>query len=326
MEVAHGKVPWYAWALLGLALVAVSSGGTLFELIDEAAERETGSEVPPLLLASWRLQATSLVLFPGFIWQWKSTDSSVRSSFMEQKTLLILGASGVFLSLHLGTWLMSLKLTTLTHSLLFVTAHPLVIVFGLWVMGKSVERGKVLGVIVGFTGAAIAIIGGGEESGVSLLGNFLAFLGAITYVGYLFAGRFLRTWMPIFLYAFPVTFFSAVLLVLWSLLVEQTSITGFEISSILGWSSIVWLPFIILLAFGPGLIGHTGLNTCLRWMPPLIVSVVMIAEPVIGSIMGWALGVEDIPGEWTWIGGILMITGVTMVTLTSETNDLGTEE
>ena len=319
-EIVRGKVPWYAWVLLIFALLAVSSGAAIFELIDSAAKSEHNSEegVPPLLLASWRLQATSLVLLPGFIWQWSKSEKTIKDDFSDQKTLLILLGSGIFLTLHFGTWLMSLKLTTLTHSLLFVTAHPLVIVVGLWIIGKSVKRGKVMGVVIGFFGATIAIVGGSEESGVSLFGNLLAFMGAVTYVGYLSAGRILRTWMPIFLYAFPVTLISAILLIFWSILVENTTPSLGDVTSIFGWSSMVFLPFVILLAIGPGLIGHTGLNTCLRWMSPLIISVVMITEPVIGSIIGWSLGVENVPGKWTWIGGILMITGVALVTLTNE--------
>ena len=38
-------------------------------------------------------------------------------------------------------------------------------------------------------------------------------------------------------------------------------------------------------------------------------------EPLIGSIMGWALGLDSIPGMWTWIGGPLMILGTLLVTM-----------
>ena len=319
-DLVHGKVPWYAWVLLMLALLAVSSGAAIFELIDSAAESNYDADegVPPLLLASWRLQATSLVLFPLFLWQWFTANDDLKERFVKPRTMYILFGSGIFLSLHFGTWLMSLKLTTLTHSLLFVTAHPLVIVCGLWIIGKSVEKRKVLGVGIGFIGASIAIIGGSSETGVSIFGNFLAFMGAVTYVGYLTAGRVLRKWLPIFLYAFPVTFISALMLMLWSMFTENSDFSFSAISGMLGWANMVFLPLIFLIALGPGLLGHTGLNTCLRWMPPLIISVVMIAEPVIGSFLGWVLGVENIPGEWTWLGGALMLTGMFMVTISSE--------
>ena len=40
---------------------------------------------------------------------------------------------------------------------------------------------------------------------VSLLGDLSALCGAISIIGYLEVGRRLRAWMPIFLYACPVT-------------------------------------------------------------------------------------------------------------------------
>ena len=55
--------PAHAWVILGVAVLAVSSAGAIFMLM---------SDVTPLLRASWRLQATSLILLPFFIWQLRS--------------------------------------------------------------------------------------------------------------------------------------------------------------------------------------------------------------------------------------------------------------
>ena len=43
------------WFVLGAALLGVSSGGALLQAFDA---------VPPLLRASWRLQATTVLLLP----------------------------------------------------------------------------------------------------------------------------------------------------------------------------------------------------------------------------------------------------------------------
>ena len=47
---------------------------------------------------------------------------------------------------------------------------------------------------------------------MTVLGDALAFGGAVFVVGYIVVGRMLRTWLPIFLYAYPVTLIAAVLL------------------------------------------------------------------------------------------------------------------
>ena len=49
------------YALLALALVAVSSAGAVLQQMEG---------VPPLLKASWRMYGTSIVLIPGFVYQW----------------------------------------------------------------------------------------------------------------------------------------------------------------------------------------------------------------------------------------------------------------
>ena len=56
--------------------------------------------------------------------------------------------------------------------------------------------------------------------------------------------------------------------------------------------------------------GHTGINASLRWLPPLVISVSVVFEPLLGGILGWFLGVESVPDLWTWVGGPFMIAGM----------------
>ena len=80
------------------------------------------SDVPPLLRASWRMQGTALVLLPGFVYQFTRMDRGDVSS----RDWQIILASSAFLAIHFGAWVWSLDHTSLVHSLLFVSMHPLV--------------------------------------------------------------------------------------------------------------------------------------------------------------------------------------------------------
>ncbi len=304
------SAPMFAWLVLGIALFAVSSAGAVFEMVEGVAG---------LTKAAWRLQATSLVLLPGFLLQYSRASGELRESW--EGSLGLLAASGVCLCLHFGSWLISLDHTTLTHSLLFVTAHPLVIIVGLWLLRRPATRMQSIGAMVGFAGAAVVVGGGSGETGVSLYGDFLAFIGAVTVVGYLAIGRMVRGWMPLFLYAFPVTAVSAVLVTIWAIQAEGLVMNLDEMTGAFGWLSISWIAYFAYLALGPGLAGHTGINAVLRWIPPLIISMVLILEPVIGSVIGWAFGVDSIPGTWTLVGGGLMVAGLALVTIESESDD-----
>jgi len=310
MSSESSEIPLHAWLIMGIALFAVSSAGAVFEMIEGVAG---------LTKAAWRLQATSLVLLPGFLLQYSRADSALRNEW--RGSLGLLCASGLCLALHFGTWLVSLDMTTLTHSLLFVTAHPLVIIVGLWLLRRPATRMQSVGALVGFVGAAVVVGGGGEEAGVSLYGDFLAFLGAVTVVGYLVIGRMVRGWMPLFLYAFPVTAVSAVLLTGWAIYAEGLTFDLAEMTGAFGWVSAAWIGYVAYLALGPGLAGHTGINAVLRWIPPLTISMILIMEPVIGSVIGWVVGVDNVPGVWTLVGGLLMVAGLALVTLDGESND-----
>ena len=223
-------VPLHAWLILCIALFSVSSAAAVFELIEG---------VGGLSKAAWRLQATSLVLLPGFIVQYARADESLKLQW--KNSIHLLTASGICLALHFGTWLMSLDRTTLTHSLLFVTAHPLVIITGLWLLRKPATRIQSIGAIVGFIGAAVVVGGGASETGVSLYGDFLAFLGAVTVVGYLAIGRMVRGWMPLFLYAFPVTLVSAIALTAWAIYSEGLTFNLDDMTGAFGWISVTWI-------------------------------------------------------------------------------------
>ena len=305
-----GAIPLHAWLIMGVALFAVSSAGAVFEMIED---------VGGLSKAAWRLQATSLVLLPGFMVQYARAEDSLKLQW--KNSMHLLTASGICLALHFGTWLMSLDRTTLTHSLLFVTAHPLVIIIGLWLLRKPATKMQSIGALVGFIGAAVVVGGGASETGVSLYGDFLAFLGAVTVVGYLAIGRMVRGWMPLFLYAFPVTLVSAIALTAWAILSEGLTFNLDDMTGAFGWISVTWIIYVGYLALGPGLLGHTGINAVLRWIPPLTISMMLIMEPVIGSIIGWIVGVDSIPQIWTLIGGVLMVSGLALVTFDSESEE-----
>ena len=295
-----GTVPAHVWLVLGVAICGVSSAGAIFTHVDE---------IPPLLRASWRLQLTALILAPLALWQLNQVENEIKSKLFEASTVKIIVASGVFLALHFGFWVTSLDYTSLTHSLLFVTAHPLVILIGMFFFVRKPNRMELIGGIAAFSGAAISMLDAGDVQGdrsVTFFGDQLAFFGAVFVVGYIVCGRILRDWMPLFLYAFTVTLIGGLLLIPASWLLES-EYTNFGAFGYLGHETLVWF---VLLAFIAGILGHTGLNYCLKYVSPLLISISVTLEPVLGSIIGWMFFSTGVPGLWTWIGGPILMLGI----------------
>ena len=315
MAAVQVSTPRSAWMLLFVALFAVSSAGAVLQSM---------TEIPPILRASWRMQGTALVLLPGFIFQLSKVDRSI----FNMRDFVIIFISSIFLAAHFGSWVWSLDHTSLVHSLLFVTSHPLVVVLLMPILGSEIRRGHILGASIGFFGAALTlkdIDSGGE---VTLIGNLFAFIGAVTVVGYLFSGRYLRSErnMPLFIYAFPVTFLSAVWLTPTSLIIEGTSFSqAIPELSVFVWIDISWILWVGYLSLGPGLMGHTGINAVLRWFSPLIISIALLFEPVIGGFIGYLWNGEISLGIWTVIGGMLMLIGAILVKF-EEANEQTSDE
>ena len=291
------RTPPLVWGLLVAGVFGVSSAGAILSHVDS---------IPPLMRASWRLQITVLMLLPFAVLQYREMSLEDRSRLLEKRTVLIVLGSGIALAAHFGTWVTSLDHTSLAHSLLFVTSHPIIIVIGTAILVRKPHKLETTGALIGLVGAAITLLDAKNDGDVTLWGDMLAFLGAVTVVGYIVAGRILREWMPVFVYAVPVTLIGGILLIPFSILMgEETAAIGWIESDLLSW--------FILLAFLAGIVGHTGLNACLRWLPPLTISFAVTLEPIIGAFIGWFFFDEDVPGEWTWIGGSILILGILFV-------------
>ncbi len=307
------KPPAVAWLTLSVAVLAVSSAGIVLQEM---------SDVPPILRASWRMQGTALVLLPGFLYQ-LSRPSEFELNRNDAKLIL---ASSLFLAIHFGSWVWSLDNTSLVHSLLFVNTHPLVVVAIMPFLGEAVRRGHIAGVLLGFGGATVSLVDLGDGGQVSLVGDFAAFVGAVTVVGYIMVGRNLRSkrGMPIFIYAFPVTLAAGIWLSFATAFFEGSSLSHMEpTDSLFGWSDPIWIMWVAYLSLGPGLCGHTGVNTVLRWIPPIVVSIALLMEPLLGAIIGWLWTTEVVIGLPTVVGGLMMMAGAITVTLQEKGQNSG---
>ncbi len=296
----YERPPATAWAILAIALLGVSSGGPLLASMD----------TPPVLRASWRLWATSIVLLPGFIVQLRWTGIEG----YDLRTVSLIFLSGFALAVHFAAWTWSLDHTSLAHSLLFVTSHPIVIVSAMFVLDRKVDFLLITGASLGFMGAGLALLDSSDSGSVTYAGDAAAFLGAVAGAAYLAIGRILRSGseIPLFIYAFPVTTVSAIALTFLSASIE--SVVPSIDAHPLGWIGSEYFLTVIALAFGAGLLGHTGLNAALRWLPPIIISVGLLFEPILGSVIGLlVLGTLEV-GFWTVLGGIMMIAGATILT------------
>src|SRR3954468_14303720 len=187
-----------ASAVLLLALLGISFAGPLVRL----------SNADPLPIAIWRL-GVSLIVVAIAIWRLGFslivvaialliTGSWRQWRRLDRRAALIAFGAGAMLAIHFWSWNASVSMTTVAASVLLVNAQPAIVaVLSVFWLHEPPSRRQWVGIAIAMLGAVVVALPefgatAGPHSARALLGDTLAFLGAITGATYFVAGRRLR--------------------------------------------------------------------------------------------------------------------------------------
>ena len=71
---------------------------------------------------------------------------------------------------------------------------------------------------------------------------------------------------------------------------------------------------VLYLSVVPGILGHLGFNIVLKYgAPRLLLTLSLAIEPLLGSLIGWSVGLAEAPGIFTWIGGAVLLISTLLV-------------
>jgi drug/metabolite transporter (DMT)-like permease len=271
--------------VLAIGLLAVSFAAILIKVCD----------APPLVIASYRLALASVF----FLATCAVRRFNPLTSF-SRKELSLAGLAGLFLCLHFATWIASLKLTSVSSSVLFVTTSPIFVTIGsVLFLKEKVSRWLILGIIFTLSGAAVIATQNFGNEHDSIPGNLLALCGAVGAAGYFLIGRRLRPSVNTLAYVSVVYTTTAILLLV------ITVAGGFPMT---GYALNTYILF-ALIAFVPQVIGHTSFNWSLKHFSAATVSIIILGEPVVATILAFMLLDEKIAAGQV-AGGILLLIGV----------------
>ncbi len=168
------------------------------------------SSAPPLIIATYRLLFTFLLLAPYSLIRYGADLAA-----LSRRQKLLAAASGICLALHLATWFTSLRYTSVASSVVLVTTQPLFVVLGSWIFFRErVSRLALFGGALALCGSFIIGASDFQMDPRAFLGDLLALAAAIFVSGYLLLGRRLRGSMSLPAYTFFTYGSSALLLVL----------------------------------------------------------------------------------------------------------------
>ena len=284
-----GKPYW----VLAFSLLGVSFAGPLVQL----------SSSDPVAIAVWRLGFSLLIVGAFLAWtgQWRDWRKINRGE------LALAAVGGVLLALHFWAWNASIHLTTIAASVTLVSLQPAVVgVISAVALREAPSKRQMLGIAVAIAGALV-IAAPDFDAGVAptgnrpLLGNLLATSAAVTAAIYYTIGRRLRRTLGIWAYV-GIVYTAAFLTLLAIALSRDVSLAA---------ESPREIAIFIGLAIGPMLIGHTGMNWALKYLPAYVVNLTVLGEPVGATLLGALIpAIRQIPTANTLIGGAIVLTGV----------------
>uniref|UniRef100_A0A7C4GCY1 DMT family transporter n=1 Tax=candidate division WOR-3 bacterium TaxID=2052148 RepID=A0A7C4GCY1_UNCW3 len=275
---------WQVFSVLGLGVVAVSFASVLIRL----------SAAPSIVIAAGRMAVAAVVLSPFF---WHRFGRSRRELGRLRWGAAVL--PGLLLAAHFALWIESLNRTTVTSSVVLVAMNPIFAALLSAVLLREKPGLRTgLAIVLGVAGALV-VAGPSLRSGISLSGNLLALGGALCAAGYLIAGRGLRSGLSLLSYIYIVYITAAIALIA-IVLAGRVSLVAVPPRA--------WL-FIVLLALGPQLVGHTSFNWALRFLPAPVVAMAVLGEPVGTTLLAWAL-LRQAPTGLELLGGAVVCAGI----------------
>jgi drug/metabolite transporter (DMT)-like permease len=210
--------------------------------------------------------------------------------------------AGVFLALHFGTWVPSVRLTSVASATALVATQSVFTALIAVRAGRRLPRAAWLGMAMAIIGTALIAGADFSVSGRALAGDGLALLGAVFAAAYVTTGASARQVMSAATYT-TICYAVGALGLLAACLVGDQPLAGY--------SGRAWL--LILAVTGCAqLLGHSLFNVVLRSVSATLVSLTVLIE-VPGAALIAALWLHQRPAAGALPGLALLLAGLIVV-------------
>lgn len=250
------------------------------------------SSAPPLIIAAYRLIIAALILLPYVLLKHRQDLKK-----LDRKTVILCFVAGIFLSLHFATWNYSLTMTNIASATVLVNMHIVVTVaLSFFLFRQKLGKKAIFWILLILAGTVIISLGDSSTGSNMLLGDGLAFLGAVFMSGYMMIGSVIRKKLSVSVYTCIVYSIASLVLFLASAL-SGTAVVGYP-----GKELLIFLGLAVVAT----MMGHSVSTWSLGFLEPVTVSSMMLLEPVCASI--WAVFLfQEIPSLSQAVGGIVIL-------------------
>jgi drug/metabolite transporter (DMT)-like permease len=249
-----------------------------------------------LFLAASRMILATIILLPT----WKNLKLDRAKSTAYYYAI----AAGLCLAIHFATWITSLAYTSIAASTVLVTTNPIWVgLFSWWWYREKLSLQGIIGIGIALFGGVIMAIADSNINGSysnPILGDVLALIGAVMSSLYMiFGSQAQRRGLDTGSYV-AIAYFTAALCLFPLPFLFKVSYLGYQ--------GKVYL-YVCLMALMSQIIGHTSLNWSMRWISPTVISLSLLFEPVIASLVG-AIVFGEVPSINLLLGGLIILGGI----------------
>jgi len=272
-----------------VAILGVSASGPLM----------AGAAAPALAIGFWRNALGTLAVAP-FAAPRARGELGLLGRDGWRATIF----AGVMLAAHFGTWVTSLKMTSVAAATAMVSMQVVFVVLIDRFRGEITPRAVIGGVALAIAGVLVITGVDFSLSPRALVGDLLALVGGLTAALYMIAGSHVRERVSTSSYTVACYGICAATLAL-ACLVAQVEMVDF--------SGRTWLA-IIGVTICAQLLGHSVLNHLLAVMSPGLISLMLLLE-VPGAAILAGVFLDQTPSFGVYVGLALILGGLALVVL-----------
>lgn len=276
-----------------IGVIAISTSAIFVKL---------ASPAPAGIIAFYRLFFAVILMLPIVLIKYKDEIKQI-----SKRNWALAAISGVFLALHFILWFESLNYTSVASSVVLVAMQPIFAFLGTYLFfGERFSAAATISLLITIIGSFVISWGDFQISGLALLGDILALLGAVGVTGYFLIGQKLRHSHSLIVYTFIVYGMSALVLLGYNLILGNDFVH---------YENYQWLQF-LLLAIVPTFLGHTIFNWIIKWISTATISMATVFEPIGAAILAYFILGEKITSA-QWLGGTIVIFGLFLFTMST---------
>jgi drug/metabolite transporter (DMT)-like permease len=271
--------------LLAVAIVGVSASGPLM----------AAAAAPALAIAFWRNALGAGLTGLASLRTWREFAT------IERRTFGLAALGGAFLALHFGTWVPSVKYTSVASATALVATQAIFSAIIAAGRGHRLPRVAWIGMVLAIVGTAFVA---GADFGVStraLVGDGLAVAGGLFAAAYVSVGSVARRTMSV------VTYTTVCYGVCSAGLLMVCLVGGQPLG---GYSPRAWV-LIAGVTICAQIFGHTLINVVLRSASATFVGLAILLETPGAAIIA-AIWLHQTPSAWAIPGLVLLLGGLVM--------------